>query len=158
MKKHRMIKGSITTYVIIMFGLVSVCYLMGFNNMWTSWNATEKVGNYDGVDSSITQPGAANGLLQPVRVAGIEVNPIYLIIAGVFGLQFIIAKLTGASGAITFIIPLSLLILVANIFVFPVVPMTEKMSWIPDTIPLVVILIAFFNLWLILGIIEWVRG
>lgn len=158
LKKRKMLQGSITTYVIIMFGLVAVMYLMGFTNMWSQWNATTDVSSATGVDTGISDPGAANPLFQPIKIGPIEVNPIYIAIISIFGLQFIIAKLSGASGAITFVIPLALIILFANIFIFPVVPLTEKMSFIPASIPITVILLAFFNLWLILAVIEWIRG
>lgn len=158
MKKKRMLQASITTYVIIMFGVVAVMYLMGFTNMWTQWNATTDVSSAAGVDSNISSPGAANPLFQPIKIGPIEVNPIYIAIISIFGLQFIIAKLSGASGAITFVIPLALLILFANIFIFPVVPITEKMGFIPASIPITVLLLGFFNLWLILVVIEWIRG
>jgi len=145
--------AGVTTFVIIMFGLVSIMYLMGFTNAWDKWQATEEGVTESG--GSIENRGVFSFVFEAVTENA-------TLVVGAFGglvLIGFLTRLTGATYLLTYLAPLGLLVFFANMFIFPIEPMTTHLTFIPqDQIPINVILIAFFNIFLFLTIIEFIRG
>lgn len=150
--KKKYMRGSITTYVMLMFGLVAVLFLMGFSPPFF----TQTIG---GSGQTISEAGSFDlGTMMMVAVFSVFEalvdNPVWGIIGAVVGIvsMAVIVKL-GGQYIIAYIVPLLLLVLFANIFVFPT-------SSIGTDLPteLSLITFSFLNLFLILSYLEFVRG
>lgn len=166
MKVRKKVKGGISAYVMIMFGMIVILYLMGFTNAWASYS-DRSIANEEGGDS-ISDPGAVNPSIGDMMIMGIrglftseggDVNWLTAIGAGIISLAGLyLASKVGGQYAFAYIIPIVFIVLFSNIFLFPIEPVSGQMHWVGGTVPLDIILIVFFNLWLILAIIEFVRG
>lgn len=152
--KKKYMRGSITTYVMLMFGLVAVLLLMGFNPPFFA----QTVGGGEG-GQVISEPGFFDlGTMMMATVFSVFQalldNPIWGIIAPAVTIisMYIIVKL-GGQYIIAYVVPLLFLVLFANIFVFPT-------SSIGTDLPteLSLITFSFLNLFLILSYLEFVRG
>ncbi len=159
-------RGLMSAFVMIMFGLIAVCYLMGFTNAWSAYTTQTPDEDADlvdldnpsefGVDFSIGQM-MINGIRGLFESA--EDNPVLAwvgTIATVVG-AIVVAKAGGAQ-AFAYIIPIVLVTIFANIFIFPIAPISGEMSWVADTVPVDAILIVFFNLFMFLAIIDFISG
>ena len=152
--KKKYMRGSITTYVMLMFGLVAVLFLMGFSPPF--FDQPETIG---GSGQLVTEAGPFDlGTMMMTAINGvfesIAADPVWGIIGA--AVAFIaMAAIIAAGGqyVLAYIIPLILLILFANIFVFPT-------SSIGTDLPseLSLITFSFLNLFLILSYLEFVRG
>ena len=152
--KKKYIRGSITTYVMLMFGLVVVLFLMGFAPPF--FNQPEAIG---GSGQLVTEPGNFDlGTMMMTAVFSVfqtlMESPIWGLIGIAVGIisMYVIVKL-GGQYVIAYIVPLILLILFANIFVFPT---SSIGSDLPSELGLITF--AFLNLFLILSYLEFVRG
>jgi len=150
--KKKYMRGSITTYVMLMFGLVAVLFLMGFEPPFfaeTIGGSGQTISEAGSFDIGAMMMTAVNSLFESA-----EDNPVWAIIASAVTLfsMAIIVKL-GGQYVLAYIIPLILLVLFANIFVFPT-------SSIGTDLPseLSLITFSFLNLFLILSYLEFVRG
>lgn len=159
-------RGLMSAFVMIMFGLIAVCYLMGFTSVWTAYTDPARIeGDQDinledpsefGADFSVGQM-MINGIKGLFESA--EENPVLAIMgttATVVG-AIVVAKAGGAQ-AFAYIIPIVLITIFANIFIFPIAPISGKMSWVADTVPVDAILVVFFNLFMFLAIIDFISG
>jgi len=157
-------RGLLSAFVMIMFGLIAVCYLMGFTNAWDAYT-NQEVGDSDvnledpsefGTDFSIGQM-MINGIRGLFESA--EENPVLAVIgtiATVVG-AIVVAKAGGAQ-AFAYIIPIVLVTIFANIFIFPIAPISGEMHWVAGSVPIDAILIVFFNLFMFLAIIDFISG
>jgi len=162
-------RGLMSAFVMIMFGLIAICYLMGYTNAWTAYTTPRDSDQ----DVDITDSGSIgrdfsigammiNGIKGLFEVA--EENPILAAIgtiATVLG-AIVVAKAGGAQ-AFAYIIPIVLVTIFANIFIFPIEPVSGQMSWAfvvsnGVSIPISAILIVFFNLFMFLAIIDFISG
>lgn len=150
--KKRYMRGSMTTYVMLMFGLVAVLFLMGFSPPFFA----QTIG---GSGQIVSEPGSFDigSIMMTAIFSVFETlvdDPVWGIVGSVIGIvsMAVIVKL-GGQYVIAYIIPLIFLVLFANIFVFPT-------SSIGTDLPteLSLITFSFLNLFLILSYLEFVRG
>lgn len=171
-KKHY--QGGLTTYVMMMFGLIVVLYLFGFTSAWNSYASD---GREIGVGDDATTIGdpqffdsnfrigdmMVNGIMTLFSTVGegLSENPLLALVGGIFitAGAFLVLR-SGGAYALGFIIPIVLITIFANIFIFPIEPITTETTSlsIASGIPISLILVAFFNVFLFLSIIEFVRG
>lgn len=173
-KKHY--QGGITSYVIIMFGLIVVMYLFGFTSAWNAYASEDmnrEIGTGDDA-TTIEDPNMFDSdfsigdmMVQGIMtlfttiVEGVTENPLLGIIGTVIaGAGAILILRAGGAYALGFIIPIVIITLFANIFIFPIEPITTETTSmsIASGIPISILLVAFFNIFLFLSIIEFVRG
>ena len=158
-KFKKKIQASVFTYVMIMFGLVIVFYLMGFESPYTATvNAT--AGSGAEATNIYTPTGIGVNILNWVQGAinalftSVQENPILAVIGTVVTIfAFYVISKVGGQFALTYIIPALILAVFLNIFVFPTA--TLQADLIP---PFDIIVFGLFNLFLILSVVEFVRG
>lgn len=158
-------KAGLTAYVMIMFGMIVMLYLFGFNSAWDHYhdrNISEEEGASQIDDAAAVDKGI--GALIISNIKALFTNDqgdadILTIVVGTFvtlaGMY--LASKVGGQYAFAYIIPIVFIIIFANIFIFPFENVASDIS-IGGVIPLEAILIVFFNLFLILGIVEFIRG
>ena len=152
--------GMISAFVMIMFGMITICYLMGFTNAWSSYTSR------DVNDSNITKEGAINENIGDMMINGIKAlfikageNPIATIVGSIIaGAGMILVGKAGGAQAFAYIIPIALVVLFANIFLFPISPISGEVSTVAGGVPVDLIMVAFFNLFLFLSIIDFISG
>jgi len=183
MKRWRKLKknndASLTAYVLILFGMMVMLYLFGFNSMWNIYTDSSTgviLTERDIVDPSVDVEDIEitetdTGITDPELNLGTKIFNI------LFGSIFS-AILSSASivGGIVFIwffrnnqaiwqytIPIILMVAL-NVFVFPISALQGDMTAFDASFTLYIgfsftlILIAFFNLFYILAVLEFVRG
>ena len=151
--------GGITVFVFIMLGMTIMLYLFGFTNMWTQYETSAQADD----QTNITRSDYT-----------IEWNPLGAILnfmtknamyigAGIGGLLAV--GLLGwflrfdLSAFYMYVIPIGILAVFLNVIVFPVYPLSDEVSkFAIGGFPVSVFLLAFFNLWFIMAIIEYVRS
>jgi len=167
----RKLRASLGTYVIILFALSVMLYMFGFNNLWTAYNQ-QRIATAPGTEGqTITDPdissqagsGTSSGIF----------NNIMLLMIGIIGglmatgiaVYLITSWFTKGQGSnptqqtVNLIFPMIILIVVTNVFIFPIADIQSYMSGMDvGTFNISVVVVAFLNLWLILGIVEYVRG
>lgn len=168
MKKKRY-AGLISAFVIIMFGMVAICYLMGFDSAWGAYTK-HNINKNDPDGQNITEAGAINEDLGDMMINGIKgifskatetvsENPLLsilgLVIAGV-GMYFV--GRAGGAQVFAYIIPIVLIVIFANIFIFPISDISGEIRTVSSGVPIEAILLTFFNLFLFLAIIDFVSG
>lgn len=168
---RRKIRGSLSSYVLILLGLTIMCYLMGFTNAWTEYS-DETVGAGDSA-TGITTPqdvGIANMMMTSIKgffeaiSDDVDGGGIWTLVGtaiAIIGFG-VIAKL-GGQYVLAYLIPIIIFVLFANIFLFPITPLVSDASFVatlPDgeIVSIEIILIVIFNVFLLLGIIEFVKG
>lgn len=147
--------AGVATYFLIMLGLMFMLYLFGFTNMWSSYQTLTS----SSLESSSSQFGAdilgnlANAFADPDTYAWAGVG-----IVATLG-AVIVGKLTGTlSTILTFLIPI-LLLVILNIFVFPINALSaETQALSVGGISIAVFLLIFFNGFYILAVLEFIRG
>ena len=168
-QQSKQLQAGISAFVMIMFGMIAICYLMGFTSAWEQYTAQPMMMGNAG-DADITQPSAVDETLTHRMMDGImgifkglgdsvSDNPIVAIIGSIVAIGSVALLLKfGAGHVLAFIVPIVFVILFANIFIFPIAPIADQMTTLPGNIPVDGFLMAFFNLFLVLSIIEFVRG
>jgi len=160
--------GLVSAFVMIMFGLIAVCYLMGFTSAWTAYTSQDPDPGGDADVIDVTKPDefGADFSIGDMMIQGIEglfrsaeENPVLAIIGTIATAvgMYIIGKAGGAQ-AFAYIIPIILITIFANIFIFPIEPLSGEMHWVAGTVPIDMILIVFFNLFMFLAIIDFISG
>lgn len=132
---------ALSTYIIMIFGITTMLYLFGFaplvfTNTILTQNS-ENVGNF-----------LIQGFLN------VMTNKDFLILMGIMIISSIFAGSSIAGFSALFFIPILLLTVVLNIFIFP----TNIILSSDIPFPLGHIIIVFINILLMLSIIEFVRG
>lgn len=130
----------LSTYLFVLFGISMVFYLMGYQPaMFVELSSA--VG---------TEESAAQKIIN--NIYAIFTNPAFLVMLGVSAVSsFLVA---GGNFSIFYIIPLMILVTIANMFILP-------SSYLFDnTLPFFfrTAIAIFFNLFLTLAIIEFVKG
>lgn len=148
--------GGVTAYVMILFGMIIILYLFGFQSIWSTYQ--EK--NMDITSSDNEAVDFGTMILQRIGES-ITKSPenIAWLTGGILGTLgiLIIGKLTGTTSTILqFLIPVILLV-VLNIFIFPLNDLDASINFMAGT-GFTIFLFAFFNLFYILAVIEFVRG
>lgn len=158
-------KAGLTAYVMIMFGMIVMLNLFGFNSAWEQYHGrsiSEEEGAKQIDDAAAVDKGIAALIIDNIK--GLFTNDqgdtdiIKVIIGTAVTLAgMYLASKVGGQYAFAYIIPVVLIIVFANIFIFPFENVASDIA-IAGVIPLEAILIVFFNLFLILGIVEFIRG
>jgi hypothetical protein len=163
-KFHRKLNGDnnagVTTWVLLMFGMIFIMYLFGYTNMYNTYTDISVGGN-----SSMNLTNASEdlkfgvGILQMIGNALSE-NGLFAglsIFAGI-ALVFIGYITKTLSTILQFLIPL-ILMAVLNIFVFPLGSLSTDLQFMNiGGLSISSALFAFFNICYILAVIEFVRG
>lgn len=155
-------KALVSAFVMIMFGLIAICYLMEFTNAWTSYTGRE-VGSGD---ETISEEGAIGTGIGDMMINGIKAlftssseNPILAIIGTVIiGAGALLIGKAGGAQAFAYIIPIVFITIFANIFIFPIAPISGELGSVAGTVSIDIILVSFFNLFLFLAIIDFITG
>jgi len=160
-------QGGITTYILLLFGMSFILYLFGFKSMLGLPGVSTGYFNNASINGSlITNPNLlSGGDLLGLFISSIQNHATMFLIGGgaVAVLSFIAVKyLFGegtASTIMSYLIPLIFLILIMNLFVFPIATMqADLQSYNLVGLPATAGLFAFFNLFLILAIVDFVRS
>lgn len=159
-------KAGLTAYIMIMFGLIVMLYLFGFQSAWSEYQKVDI--SEDANSKGVTDPNAVDKNIGTLMIDNIkalftnekgEADLLTIVIGSVITLAgMYLASKVGGQYAFAYIIPIVLLIIFANIFIFPISNSTYEHLKIAGGIGLDLILVAFFNIFLILGIVEFVRG
>ena len=148
---NKWLKAGITTYVMMMLGFAIMFYLFGFTSVWDNYSAQPAIGD---TGANITDPDAVNlntlGNINNILLYGVAGGGLLLIGTWILGRVF------GVAGTLLQIMFPIYLLMICNIFIFPVIPGSE--THINDVYPITYFLIGFFNLWFILAIVEFIRG
>lgn len=172
--KNKYLRGGITAYVMIMFGLIVIMYLFGFTSAWNAYASSDYNREIGNTGQTIEDPtlfdtdfSIGEMMVQGIMTLfttiteGITQNPLLGIVGTIIaGAGAILILRAGGAYALGFIIPIVLITLFANIFIFPIEHITNETTSlsVAGGVPVSIILIAFFNLFLFLTIIEFVRG
>lgn len=158
-RQKKMIKGAITTYVIMMFGMIVVLYLMGFTSPFDAYSQVQ-VGP-SGEEKTITSPtGIGVNILDWLSrgiyglFESVADNPIIAVVSSIItiGGLWAITRI-GGQYVLAYIIPLVILTIFANIFLFPTASLQGEIVF-----PLDIIAFTFLNLFLILSYLEFILG
>jgi hypothetical protein len=154
-------QGGLTVWIMLMFGVSVILYLFGYTNMWSAAQTNVEV-NGESV-------GNASSLGSQQNILAWFLNPINILVTATLGLGVVgvvlhfLPGLNAGSSAYQFIIPIAILG-VANIFVFPIADAGGELRIFSMTVSnglsfsFDFALIAFFNLILILAMIEFITG
>jgi len=161
MKFKKRLKGNITAYVMILFGMTVILYMFGFTNTMDTYLQDAEVNESGIEDASFNQE--ANPLVWMMEVMGafITENPLVAIggLAGII-LTGLIGRLAHVDMSVfyTYIIPIGLLAVFLNLVIFPITPDAQLVAWDFNGLTVSMILIVFFNLFFLLAVIDYVRG
>jgi hypothetical protein len=146
--------AGITTYVLIMFGMIFILYLFDFSSMWGTYIQTQ-VGGQDVTNSSFQSQPDFMGII----IKTIQDNIVFAaggLAAAVFAI--VIGKLTDTTATVLqFLLPV-LLLVALNIFVFPFNSMHDVDMGFMSALSISTFLFAFFNICYILAVVEFIRG
>ena len=171
-RTKRKLQASLGTYVIILFGLSVMLYLCGFQSVWNTYTNQQIAVGASGADAGITDPGIS-GQAGGGTSSGIFNNMMLLMIgiiggllAGSYIFYKIVNRIIGGSDSsnptqqtVNLIFPIIPLIVITNVFIFPIADVQQYMAGMDVSgFNISWVLVAFLNLWLILGIVEYVRG
>lgn len=148
--------GGMTTYVMIMFGMIFILYLFGFTSIWGTYSSITVGAN----NTAISDPTVAFGVNILSSLANTLTDPKTMGVVGggllaLAGL-LVFGWLTNTTATILqFLIPV-LLMIALNIFIFPIGNLSADLMFMDVGISAFIII--FFNLFYILSVIEFVRG
>jgi hypothetical protein len=146
-------EGGIATYVLIMFGLCFVMYLFGFHSLWVDYQSGSDLGN------NSTLEYGRNFLNTFAKVFTDNIGLATGGLLAFFG-ALVVSRLAFGSQAtatvLSFSIPLMILI-VLNIFIFPIGGIAPDIGFL-NASGITLFLLAFFNLFYILAVVEFIRG
>jgi hypothetical protein len=139
--------GGITVYVMIMFGMTVILYMMNFTTMWDGF-----------ISRNVLTSEFAGGITDwdLFGVSGGFITALVTLLSGLI-LTGVLIKWIGGAQVLGYVLPLAFLAFF-NIFIFPVVALEESLRFTIGTLPAAAFLLAFFNLFLILSIIEFTRS
>lgn len=167
--KKQKLQAGLTTYVMVMFGMIVILYLMGFTSPWVAYHSEGRIDAEGEVDLESTGAIDSEFSIGTMMVDGIKgifdsavdgatENPLIALAATIVaGLGIYILARAGGAYIFAYLIPIILVTIFANIFLFPIEPISGQMIYL-ENVPLNVILIVFLNLFMFLSIIEFIRG
>jgi hypothetical protein len=168
----RRIRGGLTAYVFIMFGVAIMMYMFGFHNMMgtgitgdTGYRSTSSLDNDNASDiSNPEMQTESNPVLMGLNsILRFAKDNIILVAGGIGGLiLFAVGSfILGANMTVLYqyIVPIAFLTIFLNYFVFPINPGSAELQHMElgPGLPVSIVLIIFFNLFFILSIIAYVR-
>jgi hypothetical protein len=156
MKIKREYRGSVSVFVLILVGMSIGLYLMGFTSAFINELSTEFSEEKDPSDSVPDFLDAIGGAIFSAFTENLSVTSAML----GFGL---LAGFTGgayAGGSILrYLIPIMLLFVVVNIFLFPVIPTIQGgVTHTEGFDPIIAILTVILNTMMFLSIFEFISG
>jgi len=180
MRYRKLIKNNhagLTSYVMILLGMIVILYLFGFTNMWNGYTGTESGVRIEGGETNpnIEDPSESFeektvDFVNPVNMGygllNLLINSIYSSLIGVatLGGAIIFLYLFRNNQAVwQFVIPLIILV-VLNIFVFPISVLGGDMAVVDAAVgntvgfSFTLVLIVFFNLFYILAVMDYIKG
>jgi len=178
MKRFQLFKrdknGSLSSYTMVLFGMIIILYLFGFQSMWSIYTSDVEFIEAEttdiDVDPNYTETESEDlDFLNPMNmgfaVLNLMLNSIYTTLLGVATLGGIIVLFVffrNNQAIWQYVIPI-LLLVILNIFVFPISALTKDMTPLDALSHTVgfsftLILVVFFNLFYLLAVLEFVRG
>lgn len=170
---HKRMQGSITVYVLLLFGMSVVFYMFGFTNMMggSTGDGYLDTANINQPNGNITDPKLQTSkesnplFVMANSVASFATNNPWLTFAGIGGLILIgisgifLGKETTAT-FFGYLIPIGILAIFLNYFVFPINTLDENLRQmqLAPGLGVSTVLIMFFNLIFILAVIDFVIG
>jgi hypothetical protein len=129
----------ITAYVLLIFGISLSLYLLGYPSVFLA--LISQVGSEQPITSTLF-----------TSLIAVFTNPVFLIGAAFAGITGFLTG--GGNFSVIYMIPLLMLIAIANVFVLPTAYLLQM-----DMNPIIQLIInGFMNTLLMLTIIEFVRG
>jgi len=157
---RRLIKNKnagITTYVLLMFGMMFMLYLFSFNTIWDDYQQSNDV--YDKSDTDAFS--SIFNLISRMFSSEEGFTAVAGGLAGIIGLGVFTRILFGSQTTATILqysIPVILLVTL-NIFIFPLGGLSKSIqSWDVLGISFSLFLFLFFNILFILSVLEFIRG
>jgi hypothetical protein len=171
---NKRLQGGLSVYIMFMLGLSIMLYMFGFTNMLgTGITGDSGYRSTASTDSTNANTSIENPNMQteanPLKFALEQVlsftkeNPL-LVIGGVAGViaMGIGSFLLGANMSVfyQYIIPIGFLIIFLNYAVFPINPGSADLArlQLAPHLSIATVLFIFFNLWFMIGIIQYVRN
>jgi len=155
--------GGITTYILLLFGMGFMLYMFGFRSFMDGYFTTATLGSSGTLITNPDLISASNPL--DLLLTILRSNAGLAIGAGVLvsGISLIACRLIlgegTASTIISYAIPIAFLVVFLNLFVFPISTMQADLkSFDIAGLPATAGLFAFFNLFMVLAILDFVRG
>lgn len=157
--KQNTIAG-ITVYVLILFGMSLMLYLFGFTNMWNDYQTSAQINNTNITDPRYQTDQNSNPLSLIITFLTKNVGTIGIGMASIVVVALIgWFTRTDLSAFYAYIIPIGILAVFLNTVVFPIYPISDELArFTLNGVPISIFLIAFFNIWFILAVIEYVRS
>jgi len=166
MKKrtYKKLRAGLSTYVFLLFGLTLVLYMFGFQTVWETYSDYPLLTDESGVNkTNITDPEYFQPGTGKTNTIFSNLGSMILAGLGLLGggaiLTFVLGRITGGTTVyLQYFFPIVLLVVFLNVFVFPIAQITDQTQQLDTVFPVSYVLAAFFNLLLILAIIEFIRG
>lgn len=169
---HKRLKGGLSTYVFILFGMSVMLYLFGFTNMFgaTASEGYRGSSTGNGTGSNLSDPNmqqSSNPLEMALNAILTFATKYFWVIIGGIGGIIALSVASYFMGGInlsvfySYLIPIGLLAVFLNYFIFPINPTDETLRSMVIGAPGIsvsLILIMFFNLWFILGVVDYIRS
>jgi len=155
--------GSIGTYVLIMFGIIVTLYMFGYTNTLDLYLSDTNNGNINVTDAEMQKNANTNPMYMfflAIKNFVID-NPLMIGVGiGAIIIGTVIGMATGTLSVLyTYIIPIILIAVVLNLFIFPLTSIdAELSSFMIWEIPFSWIIIMLLNLMYILAVLEYVRS
>jgi hypothetical protein len=159
MKRFRTLKddttGGIAAYVLIMFGMAFMLYLFGFQTMYGTYMSSANVTS-GGTNMQLSNPLMNQGL----GIIQLLLTPMGAMLglagAGTLVGSFLLFRFLGAQTVFfQYVIP-AVILIALNLFIFPINDMANELN--PFGLVTSTGLIAFFNIFYILAVVDFIRG
>jgi hypothetical protein len=156
-------QGGITTYIMLLFGMSIMLHMFGFKSFLDGYFRTATLGTNGTLITNPDLISASNPLELLLTIlqsnAGLAIGAGLLVsVISLIGCRLILGSST-TSTIISYAIPIVFLVAFLNLFVFPISTMqADLQSFDIAGLPASLGLFAFFNLFLILAILDFVRG
>ena len=153
--------AGVAAYVMIMFGMILMLYLFGFHSLWADYQGSALGGSTGtAIDNSAVDFGidVLNMIGESITKSPQNIGLMAGGAIAVVGL-FIIGRLTNSTATILqFLIPV-LLLVILNIFIFPISGLSTDVGFMNAAgAEFTIFLFAFFNLFYILAMLVFIRG
>ncbi len=170
MKRKRLFKkmnntASVGTYVFLLFGITVMLYMFGYTNGLYTYIGQAEIGTsgFNVTNSSVLQDKDYNPIMLFINglIQFCEKNTLMLGV-GIAGL--VVITLVGSfiniglNVVYSYVIPLVIIGVVLNLFIFPIGSLTENLGqFIIWSVPVSWFIIMFLNLMYVLAVLEFVR-
>lgn len=136
-------EGALSTFVFILFGIIVIGHLLGYTSLFMKWASGDS--SIGSIISNITAD--PNKMFSIITTAILAVAVPATIIGFFGGIQYL-----------SYLIPIGLLGIFLNIFIFPIADISSELSFTSPFFPGSLFLMAFFNLFYIISVLEYIRS